>query len=636
MWYLFSKITERHVGRCLTVAVLLCICGCGDFFAHKPTELQTKMILKDLKQIEENPNVKNPLPELYRQPPQKLEVDDGVKVFYFCKQHSASKLAELIYLQFSHFFKPAVPPQGKPPAAPTYSAIGLTPHDATNQLIIHCPNDAQTDKILQFLEKVDVPPIQVNIDCLVLERFADVTMDWETTIKIDNLLGEKVTFGGKMDGAGNLLPAFPGASLREPKRSTFGLDIGYWKNQGIAGHEFRAVVDLLISRGYLTILMNPTIETVNGKKGKITLRDYVPLEKILSQAGFDEPFNLTEYQWVEDVLEVTPSVFADGSIGLATKVQLGSKSKPEGVVQTSIITERTIEVMENRISPGDSLVIGGIRKIEERGVVRGVPLLKDIPIIGILFSSKDLEEKATEVIFILTPSISSGGVEYTEMLEKVRQKRATPDSKTGFHEALTDPFGDAAYTRGIEKQAAAAEFERFKAEIQKAEALEEMDQIKQQLLKTAEEVLAEKAKAAQARQEAVKAKKEAEKAKVETEKAKGEMEQSKAGADKARQEAEKAKQEAEEAKAEIEKAKSETEKSKEEAEAAKKASDDANAQAEQAKAENEKLRDLLDQTEPKTAPPAATTAKDEPEGEKGTAKTEENESASQQSEASKA
>ena len=85
MWYLFSKITDRHVARCLTAAVLLCICGCGDFFAHKPTEIQTKIILKDLKQIEENPNVKNPLPELYRQPPEKLEVDDGVKVFYFCK-----------------------------------------------------------------------------------------------------------------------------------------------------------------------------------------------------------------------------------------------------------------------------------------------------------------------------------------------------------------------------------------------------------------------------------------------------------------------------------------------------------------------------------------------------------------------
>jgi hypothetical protein len=73
---------------------------------------------------------------------------------------------------------------------------------------------------LKLLHAVDVPPIQVNIDCLILERFADVTMDWETSIKIDNLFGENITLGGK-EG-----PEFHGASLREPRRAKFGLDIG--------------------------------------------------------------------------------------------------------------------------------------------------------------------------------------------------------------------------------------------------------------------------------------------------------------------------------------------------------------------------------------------------------------------------
>ncbi|MHC4387999.1 MAG: type II secretion system protein GspD, partial [Planctomycetota bacterium] len=168
-----------------------------------------------------------------------------------------------------------------------------------------------------------------------------------------------------------------------------------------------------------------------------------PLEKILVKEGFDEPFSLTEYQWVEDILEVTPHVYADSFIGLTTKIQLGSKSKPEGVVQNPIITERIIEVEENRIKPGNSLVIGGIRKSEERAVVRGVPFFKDIPLLGVLFSSKDFEEKATEVIFILTPTISSGGIKNAEMVEDVRRKMAKPEYETGLHEALTDPFGTA-------------------------------------------------------------------------------------------------------------------------------------------------------------------------------------------------
>jgi len=552
--HLFKFISGLRLGWVLPISALFCFGGCGDFFAHKPTELQTQLTLNELRQIEENPNVKNPMPELYRRPAERIKTKDGVKLFYFSKNHPADKLAELIDTQFAQLFRTASStqhPQGEEYPKPTYS---VSPNPATNQLIIHCPDDQEADKVLEFLHKVDVPPIQVNIDCLILERFADVTMDWETTIKIDNLFGEKITLGGK-EG-----PEFPGASLRESKRAEFGLNIGYW-NQKLLPHEFRAIVDILVSRGFLKILMNPTIETVNGQKGKVTLRDNVPLTKIMEKPGYDEPFNLTEYQWVEDFLEVTPHVFADGSISLDTRIQLGSKSKPEGVVQTSIITERTIEIAENRIKPGDSLVVGGMRKSEQRSVVRGVPFFKDIPVVGILFSSKDFEEKATEVIFILTPTISSGGVEYTEMIEDIRQKYTRPKYETGLHEAITDPLGSAAYTNHVEQQAAKAEIERLKAEIEKAETLKEMNQIKEKLLETTKQVLAEKTKVAQAKSEALRAKEEADKAKEQAEQARKE-------AERAITEAEKAKAQSNKLKANIEKSGKEAEKAEAEAQKA--------------------------------------------------------------------
>ncbi|MCH8219338.1 MAG: hypothetical protein IH892_21495, partial [Planctomycetes bacterium] len=106
--------------------------------------------------------------------------------------------------------------------------------------------------------------------------------------------------------------------------------------------------------------------------------------------------------------------------------QIGSKSTPEGVKQTPIITERTITNGENRIRQGESLIIGGLRKTERRSVVRGVPFLKDIPIIGVLFSSKDFEERAKEIIFILTPTISNYGVPNEEMVELIRKKHRAP------------------------------------------------------------------------------------------------------------------------------------------------------------------------------------------------------------------
>ena len=63
------------------------------------------------------------------------------------------------------------------------------------------------------------------------------------------------------------------------------------------------------------------------------------LTEALVKEGFDEPFSLTEYQWVEDILEVTPYVYANGSIGLNTKIQIGSKSKPQGVVPRFVLLD---------------------------------------------------------------------------------------------------------------------------------------------------------------------------------------------------------------------------------------------------------------------------------------------------------
>jgi len=515
----------RQRGRIVLTAVILGlgVCGCSNFFEKRSTELETREILDELSRIRENPHVKNPLPEMYRGPAKRLKLNGAVKLFYFTKHHPPKELVKLLKTQLG---------------------VSADSIDATNQLVIQCKTDAEADQAVEFLEKVDVPPIQVNIDCLILERYADVTMDWETTILIENFLGEEVTLGeGK-----KLEPAFPGAAMREIKRRGFGLDFGYWHDKGVSGHQLRAVVDLLVSRGYLKILMNPTLETVNGQRARISLRDNVPLQMLVSKGTGVEPYNLTEYQWVEDLLEVTPHVFADGSIGLQTSIQMGSKSKPEGVVQSSIITERKVEMAENRIAPGDSLIVAGIRKSEKRSVIRGIPFFKDIPIIGVLFSSKDFEERGTETIFILTPSISSGGVEYSQMAEDLRKKHATPRPDVGIEEFITDPFGAGAYTEHVEEKAAQAEFERLRAEIEKAETRQELGQVKEKLLETTEKVLAEKARTAKAGREVKRMQQKAEKLKVEVEQALAAAKQKQVEADKARAEARKAQEQAEKAK----------------------------------------------------------------------------------------
>jgi type II secretory pathway component GspD/PulD (secretin) len=410
------------------VIFVLGIGGWGGIFAQTDTEREAEQTLGDLK-IELTPEPNVPMPEIYKSPPEIVKQTvggaDEWKLFYFCRYHKSDELQKIIHEQFA---TKLFDEKGKSTQVSDYT-VSSSP--ATNQLIVRCPLKEDVEAVLQTLEHVDIPPIQVRIDCLVSEIYADMTFDRETTLAIDNLFGESVTMNpaGTAFGADvrqlvqedKFLPAFPGASLREVARSRMGLNIGYL-NTAEVGHAFTLLVDLLESRGYLKILMNPTLEVVNGETAIVSSQQHVPIDiTTMRSTRSDYLETKTEYEDVVDSLKITAHVFADGYIGLETDVILGSKNTPEGVKQIPIITKKEIQNKQNRIRQGESLVIGGIRKNEEFAVVRGIPILKDIPILGFLFSSEDTETRAVETIFILTPTISTDGRPQQQVIEQVRQ-----------------------------------------------------------------------------------------------------------------------------------------------------------------------------------------------------------------------
>jgi Flp pilus assembly secretin CpaC len=588
-------IINRSIWLCL-ILLLVGLAGCADFFAEKPTEVQSENILRDLSRIRVLPDPNVIEPEIYTQPPSIIQDGNQATLFYFVRNNLVPDMATLITQQYS------IP-------------VGQVP--ATNQLIVKCKTLAEANSVLAFLQEVDVPPIQVRIDCIVSELYADTTMDWETTLLITNLFGENIVVGGKTDSSGNVLPVFPGASIRDQNRGLMGLKVG------IKRDNFLALVDMLVSRGYLKIMLSPSLEITNGKTARIEVLAKVPQQKVVTTQQL-LPYNVTEYVDVIDSLVVTPHVFADGYIGLETRCVTGSKATPEGVAQIPIITKREIENKENRIRQGESLIIGGIKKTEKRSVVRGVPFLKDIPLLGILFSSKDFEERGTEVLFILTPTISAGGIPQAKMVRDLIKKHNPAEYKPTLTESMFDPFGLQAKEEQRKQAAELAEDERVNAErarmrAQQAEAeakklklaseqsgieKEKAEQLKAQALAAQAEAQKARAAADQAQAESQKAAAEAEKAKKEAEaaaaqkaaaeaqKAAAEAANKKAEAEKAASEAAKTAAQSQEAtaKAAAEKAKAEAEAAKAQAQAEDAKAAAAKAEAERAKAEVEKAK----------------------------------------------
>ena len=544
--------SSRKIGRsqwlmvALAAVVLHWIGGWGDISAQTDTENEAERTLRDLKiNVIPDPNV--PIPEAYRTPPKMFEQIVGGKsewkLFYFCKYHTSDELKKIIHEQFaSKLFDP----KGKSTKVVDYT---VSSNPATNQLIVRCPAREDVDAVLETLNQVDVKPIQVKIDCLISEVYADMTFDRETTLAISNLFGEDVTmkpagtaFGDSVQQLvldGDYLPAFPGASLREVARSRMGLNIG------LLGENFVLLIDLLESRGYLKILMNPTLEVVNGGTAKVLSMQKVPIDKTTMRSTISDYLETkTEYEDVIDSLEITAHVFGDGYIGLETSITLGSKNTPEGVKQIPIITKKQIDIKENRIRQGESLIIGGIRKNEEYAVVRGVPILKDIPILGYLFSSEDTEQRAVETIFILTPTISTDGRPKEEVMKEIQRKHE-PDTPAGLGEMITDPFGFKARDEARQQTVHDAEQSRIEAEVEKAQARIDIREAEERAKKAEAEL-------GRVKTESEKIKTDSEKAYANAEAKAKVAEEAKAVADKAIADAKKAQEEANKAKAEAE------------------------------------------------------------------------------------
>ncbi len=453
--------------------------GCHDWPDERATAIEAQNILRNLSTIEEVPDTNLAIPDIYKVPPKKVrQVVGGAeewKLFYFAKYIKAEEIKTLVHEQFAaRVFNE----KGQSTTVQDYT---VSANPQTNQIIVRAPLEADIDAVLEMIERSDVPPIQVRIECMVSELYADLTVDRETTLLIQNLFGESVALGGKVDSSGSLLPAFPGAALRDPAREKFGLKIGI--SRGDEGHRVEALVDILVSRGYLKILMNPTLSVVNGRTAEIMAKEHVPLQQVFLRGGYgDSSFieTRTEYYDIIDSLKITPHAFADGSVSLKTEAQIAAYLTPEGIKQLPIVTERQITNDDNRVRVGESLIIGGIRKTEKRDVVRGVPILKDIPLLNLLFSGRDFEERAKEVIFILTPTISSGGKPNEEMVQFLRERHSSPMSQS-FQEKMMDPLGIKAREQEQQRQLDRAREARQEYEAQatmtRLEALEAGHQI---------------------------------------------------------------------------------------------------------------------------------------------------------------
>ena len=276
----------------------------------------------------------------------------------------------------------------------------MTKNLPRNLLLFKGPPEV-LDEIRQDLAKIDTPVPQVLVDLLAVELADEANrslgLDWtyaEGRFAFFQPVGNAVrdlTPDSSLDG----IATYPG------------LGQAFYQGVGKLPEEFFVRLNTLVQDGKGTILANPRTVAMSGRESRIQVRKTL---NYFFNEGFDvagRPVVKKSDISADTEGRITPTLLADGKIHMLVDVKVGSFTfTSDSGLPEQTQRDSTTEVV---VSQGDTLVIGGLRQQEMVQTMSKVPLLGDLPILGLLFKHEQKEIKHSVLTLFITPHVLREG-----------------------------------------------------------------------------------------------------------------------------------------------------------------------------------------------------------------------------------
>ncbi|HYE85399.1 MAG TPA: secretin N-terminal domain-containing protein [Vicinamibacterales bacterium] len=156
------------------------------------------------------------------------------------------------------------------------------------------------------------------------------------------------------------------------------------------------------------ILANPQLRTAEGIPAQARFGERVPVPvttfaPIAAGGVQTQPITSFNYEPIGVNIDITPRMHHDDAVSLAIKIELSSISG-KGFGDLPTFGSRQISTVI-RLKDGETNMLAGLIRDEERTSLSGWPGLSDIPVIGRLFAHNKKETQETDIILTLTPRI---------------------------------------------------------------------------------------------------------------------------------------------------------------------------------------------------------------------------------------
>jgi type II secretory pathway component GspD/PulD (secretin) len=141
-----------------------------------------------------------------------------------------------------------------------------------------------------------------------------------------------------------------------------------------------------------------------------------------------------DYKAVGIQLRVRPRITMRRDVDLKVNLELSS-IVPGQTLFGGAIVDRRETTTQLIVGNGQTVVISGILRKEDSDIVRKVPLLGDIPLLGALFRSTEKSKINTELLVFITPIVVDNGDEADELnegyLKRLEERRKSLGGDAG-------------------------------------------------------------------------------------------------------------------------------------------------------------------------------------------------------------
>jgi len=290
------------------------------------------------------------------------------------------------------------------------------------------------ERIKKIIIEVDTKPKQVLIEARIVEvnrdRLKDFGFDWGTGSGItgddavDGIGARSGTKGEQISLGSESITSKVTPSIFDPKASgitgVYPFDSGLsFVFRKLTGAQFEVILHALQEDVESNTLSAPRIMTLDNQEAKILIGDSRPILKSEISSGESGSASITQsldyYQNLGIVLNVIPQVSGEDFINLVVHPAVYSTTDSVSAISqitggdaaTSsypiiLMREADTQIL---VKSGETVVIGGLLKDVKKEGEFSVPILGDLPIIGMFFKRQTTDLEKIDLLIFLTARI---------------------------------------------------------------------------------------------------------------------------------------------------------------------------------------------------------------------------------------